>query len=96
MVGEVVSVSVCMVIWGTKAYLATKYRIPSRIGREDRWTWKHGTPDWVTRVTPWLEFLGWAVLLALIVGWLFHPVPVMAGTTDSFPLALRAAGEILP
>jgi hypothetical protein len=76
MVEEVVGVGVCLAVWGTKAYLAAKYRVPDGIGREDRWAWKHGTPDWVSRVLPWLEFLGWVVLLAVIASWFFHAAPV--------------------
>jgi hypothetical protein len=88
MVGEVVGVSVCLVFWGTKAYLATKYRIKCRIGGEDRWAWRHGTPDWVTRVMPWVEFLGWVALLGFIACWLFHAVPVVAPTPVGFPSEL--------
>jgi hypothetical protein len=82
MVGEAAGVSVCLLSWGTKAYLASKYRIRYRIGGENRWAWKHGTPDWVTLLRPWLELLGWLGLLGFIVCWLLHPVPVEAGQTS--------------
>jgi hypothetical protein len=47
-----------------------------RVGRERRRAWKQGTPDWVTRIMPWLEFLGWVALLGSIAWWVFHPTSV--------------------
>jgi len=76
MVGEGAGVGLCLLLWGTRAYLAARYRLKYRVGGEERRTWKRGTPDWVTRVVPWLEFLGWVALLASIAWWLFHPTSV--------------------
>jgi hypothetical protein len=78
MVGEVAGISVCLAFWGTKAHLAAKHRIKHRIGGEDRWAWKHGTPGWVTRVMPWLEFLAWVALLGFLAWWACHPTSVLA------------------
>ena len=77
MVGEAVGVGLCLFLWGTRAYLTAKYAVKSRIDGKDRRTWKHGTPDWVTRVTPWLEFLGWVALLGSVGWWVLHPASVV-------------------
>jgi hypothetical protein len=76
MVGGAVGIGLCLLLWGTRAYLAAKYVVKYRVGREYRRAWKHGTPDWVTRVAPWLEFLGWVALLASIAWWVLHPTLV--------------------
>ena len=78
MVGEAACLGVCLFAWGTRAYLAAKYRIKYQIARENRWAWKHGTPDWVTRIMPWLQFLGWLALLGFIANWLLRAVAVLA------------------
>jgi len=96
MVGELVGVGVCLVFWGTKPCLATNYRTKSRIGGEGRCAWRQGTPDWVTRVMPWLEFLGWVALLGFIASWLLHAVPEVAVTADSFPFDLGVAAIVFP
>jgi hypothetical protein len=90
MIGEAVGLSVCLVFWGTRAYLTAKYRIRHRIGGEVRWAWKHGTPDWVTRVMPWLEFLGWMALVGFIACWMLHAVPVVAGAGLQVSLGAKA------
>jgi hypothetical protein len=76
MVGEATGVGLCLFLWGARAYLAAKYMVKSTIGGEMRRAWKHGTPDWVTRILPWLEFLGWVALLGSIAWWVFHPTSV--------------------
>jgi hypothetical protein len=78
MVGEVVAVGVCLLLWGARAYLATKYVIRYRVAGERRWAWRRGTPDWITRAMPWLEFLSWIALLGFIAWWVLSPVHVMA------------------
>jgi hypothetical protein len=80
MLGEAVGIGLCLLLWGTRAYLAVKYVVKYRVGREYRRTWKHGTPDWVTRVAPWLEFLGWVALLGSIAWWVLHPASVVGAT----------------
>ena len=95
MVGEAAGLGVCLIFWGTKAYLTAKYRIRYRVGGEDQWAWRHGTLGWVTRVMPWLELLGWLAVLAFIASWLLHAVPVMAVIPDTSPLALEVAREVL-
>jgi len=77
MLAETVGIGLCLLLWGTRAYLAAKYVVKYRIGREYRRAWKEGTPDWITRVMPWLEFLGWVALLASIAWWVLHPASVM-------------------
>jgi hypothetical protein len=74
MVGEAIGIGLCLLLWGAKAYLATRYVIKFRIAGEERWAWKRGTPDWVTLAMPWLQFLSWVVLLGLIAWWVFHAV----------------------
>jgi hypothetical protein len=76
MVGEAIGVGLCLLLWGTRAYLAAKYMVKYRVGGEGRRGWKHGVPDWVTRIMPWLEFLGWVALLGSIAWWVFHPTSV--------------------
>jgi len=76
MVGGAVGIGLCLLLWGTRAYLAAKYVVKYRVGREYRRAWKGGTPDWLTRVMPWLEFLGWVALLASIAWWVLHPTLV--------------------
>jgi hypothetical protein len=76
MVGEAVGAGVCLLLWGTRACLAAKYVLKYRTGREHRRTWKSGTPEWVTRIMPWLEFLGWVALLGCLAWWVFHPALV--------------------
>ena len=68
MVGEAAWLSVCLLSWGTRAYLAAEYRIKYQIARENHWAWKHRTPDWVPRIMPWLQFLGWVALLSSLIG----------------------------
>ena len=77
MVGEAACLGVCLVAWGTRAYLAARYKIKYQIARENRWAWKHGTPDWVPRTMPWLQFLGWVGLLGFILCWSLRPVPLV-------------------
>jgi hypothetical protein len=80
MVGEAVAVTVCLLLWGARACLAAKYVLKYRMGGEDRRAWKPGTPGWVIRIMPWLEFLGWVVLLGCIAWWVLRPVPVVGAT----------------
>ena len=89
MVGEALGAGLCLILWGTRAYLTAKYRVKYRIGGVDRRAWKHGTPDWATRIMPWLEFLGWVALLAAIAWWLLHTTSVggaMALELNPLPL----------
>jgi hypothetical protein len=94
MVGEAVGVGVCLFLWGTRAYLTAKYAIKLKAGGEERREWKHGTPDWVTRIMPWLEFLGWVALLGCIAWWVFHPAPV-TGATELEWMSIREFGTII-
>ena len=90
MVGEAVGVGVCLLLWGTRACLAAKYVVKYRVGRERRRAWKPGTPDWVARITPWLQFLAWVALLGCFAWWIFHPTSVGGATTlDVHPLPLQ-------
>ena len=34
MLAEAVGIGLCLLLWGTRAYLAAKYVVKSRIGRE--------------------------------------------------------------
>ena len=77
MVGEAACVGACVLSWGTRAYLAAKYKIKYQIARENHWAWKLGTPDWVPRIMPWLRFVGWLALLGFILCWSLHPVPLV-------------------
>jgi hypothetical protein len=89
MVGEAVGLGVCLLLWATRACLAAKYILKYGMGQELRRAWKPGTPGWVTRIMPWLEFLGWVALLACIAWWVFHPASVggaMALDVNPFPL----------
>ena len=89
MAGEAVGVVLCLLLWGTRAYLAAKYVVKFRIGRGCHRTWKRGTPDWVTRIMPWLEFLGWVALLASVAWWVLHPTSV-AGAMGGGVCVIRA------
>jgi hypothetical protein len=80
MLAETVGIGLCLLLWGTRAYLAAKYVVRSGIDGKDRRAWKEGTPDWITRVMPWLEFLGWVALLASIAWWVLHPASVAGAT----------------
>ena len=93
MLAETVGIGLCLLLWGTRAYLAVKYVVKYRVGREYRRTWKRGTPDWVTRVAPWLEFLGWVALLGSIAWWVLHLASVVgAMKVDVRPCAPAAFG----
>jgi len=76
MIGEVGGGSVCVLCWGAWSYLAARHRSTHWVDGERRWAWKRGTPDWVTRIMPWLGFLGWVGLLVVMASWLLHAVPV--------------------
>lgn len=80
MLAEAVGIGLCLLLWGTRAYLAAKYVVRSGIDGKDRRAWKGGTPDWIPRVMPWLEFLGWVALLASIAWWVLHPASVAGAT----------------
>ena len=79
MVGEAIGVVVCLILWGARAFLASKYQVKYRVAREKRWAWKRGTPDWITRVAPWLEIVGWLALLAAFGCWAHLTLPAIAG-----------------
>jgi hypothetical protein len=91
MVGEAVGVGVCLLLWGTRACLAAKYVLKYRTGREARRGWKPGTPEWVTRIMPWLEFLGWVALLGCLAWWVLHPASV-GGATALESMSMRQFG----
>ena len=74
-------VALCVLLWGARAFLASKYQIKYRVGGKVRRAWKRGTPDWIPRAVPWLEFFGWAGLLGAVAWWALHPVPVMGAVT---------------
>jgi hypothetical protein len=78
-----------LLFWGTRTYLAAKYRIRYRISGERRWALKHGTPDRVTLLMPWLEFLGWLALLGFVLCWLLNSVPVLAFLVFEVPPRVR-------
>ena len=94
MLAEAAGIGLCLLLWGTRAYLAAKYRVKYRIGGEDRRAWKRGTPDWVTRVMPWLEFLGWVALLASIAWWVLRPASVVSATELEW-MSMREFGIII-
>ena len=79
MAGEATGVVLCLLLWGAWAFLASKYQVKYSVAGEIRWAWKRGTPDWITRAAPWLEFVGWVALLGAIACWALHAVPVIAG-----------------
>ena len=79
MVGEATGVVLCLVLWGARAFLASKYQVKYRVAGETRWAWKGGTPDWITRAAPWLELVGWLALLAAIACWALDALPAIAG-----------------
>jgi hypothetical protein len=90
MVGEAVGVGVCLLLWGTRAWLGARYVVKQKVGQEKRRAWKPGTPDWVTQTMPWLEFLSWVALLGCIAWWVLHPVSVGgAMALDVNPLPLQ-------
>jgi hypothetical protein len=66
---------VCLILWGARAFVTSKYQVKYRVGGETRRAWKRGTPDWITRAVPWLEFVGWVALLGAIACWALDPVP---------------------
>jgi hypothetical protein len=76
MLAEAAGIGLCLLLWGTRAWLSAKYVVKYRMGGEARRAWRHGTPDGVTRIMPWLEFLGWVALLGSIAWWVFHPTSV--------------------
>jgi hypothetical protein len=76
MLAETAGIGLCLLLWGTRAYLAAKYVVRPGINGKGRRAWKGGTPEWLTRVMPWLEFLGWVALLASIAWWVLHPASV--------------------
>ncbi len=80
MVGQVIGVVLCLLPWLARGYVASKYQIRYGIAAERRWAWKRGTPDWITRITPWLEFVGWVALLGFIAWVVLRPVPVIAAS----------------
>ena len=79
MVGEATGVVLCLLFWGARGFLASKYQVKYRVAGKIRWAWKRGTPDWVTRVAPWLEMVGGLALLAAFACWALHGVPAIAG-----------------
>jgi hypothetical protein len=80
MLAETVGIVLCLLLWGTRAYLAAKFVVRSGIDGKDRRAWKEGTPGWITRVMPWLELLGWVGLLASIAWWVLHAASVVGAT----------------
>ena len=89
MIREAVGFVLCLVPWLARAYVASKYQIRYRTAGEVRWAWKRGTPDWITKAMPWLEFLSWAALAGFVAWWLLRPVPVMA----AMGLAMRLSPD---
>jgi hypothetical protein len=94
MVGEAVGITLLLLPWVARAYVVAKYRIKHMAAGKVRWAWKRGTPDWVTRAMPWLEFLSWAALLGFIAWWLLRPVPVMAGIGAREVFFTRRSSEV--
>jgi len=90
MVGEAAGIVVCLIFWGARAFLASKYQVRHRVMGEIRWAWKRGTPDWITRAAPWLEFVGWVALLTAIICWALHAVPV----TGARPTAVFSSRDV--
>ena len=80
MLAEAAGIGLCLLLWGTRAYLGAEYVVRSGINGKDRRAWKEGTPGWITRVMPWLEFLGWVALLVSIAWWVLHPASVVGAT----------------
>jgi hypothetical protein len=90
MIREAVGFVLCLVLWLARVYVALKYQIRYRTAGEARWAWKRGTPDWITKAMPWLEFLSWAALVGFVAWWLLRPVPVMA----AMGLAMRLSPDV--
>jgi hypothetical protein len=76
MVGQAVGIALCVLLWGARVYVKAKYRVRYRVAGKVRWVWKQGTPDWITRAAPWLEFLSWAAFLGFLAWLAFRPVAV--------------------
>lgn len=72
MVGEAIAICLCVLAWAARLYVATKYQLRYKVAGQVRWTWKRATPDWITRVTPWLSFLSWVALLGLVFWWAYR------------------------
>ena len=90
MAGQVIGVVLCLLPWLARRYLISKYQIRYEIARERRWAWKRGTPDWITRIMPWLQFVGWVALLGFIAWLVLRPVPVIGASVH------RPCAESLP
>ncbi len=75
MVGEAAGIALCVLLWGARVYVAAKYPVRYTLAGKVRRGWKQGTPDWITRAAPWLEFLSWVAFLGLLAGEQnsFHP-----------------------
>ena len=90
MAGQVIGVVLCLLPWLARLYVISKYQIRYEIARERRWAWKRGTPDWITRIMPWLQFVGWVALLGFIAWLVLRPVPVIGASVH------RPCAESLP
>jgi len=69
MVAEAIGIGLCMFLWAARVYVAARYEIRYRVAGRLRRTWKRGTPDWITRVMPWVGFFSWVALFGLLVWW---------------------------
>ena len=76
MVGEAAGIALCVLLWGARAYVTARYRVRYRFAGKVRWIWKQGTPDWITRAAPRLEFLSWVAVLGLLAWLALDPVTV--------------------
>lgn len=81
MLEATVAIAFCLLLWGARGYLSWKYRIKCKFMGEVLWIWRSRTPDWITRLLPWLEFLGWVALAGLIVWWVLRCL-----TSTAFPI----------
>lgn len=68
---QAVVIAICVAFWGLRLFILVRFQTKRRTGPTSRRVWRLGTPDWITRVTPVLELLGW-LALALLIVWLTY------------------------
>ncbi len=66
MSGEAAGGIVCALLWVVRAYVRLRYRVRYKVGRKVRVAWRRGTPDWITRLMPWLVLLSWSALIVML------------------------------
>ena len=77
--GQTLALALVLLLWGAKVYIRAKYGIKYKVAREERWAWKRGSPDWITKLLPWLQVLSWAALVGLVIWWAYDPHQIAEG-----------------